>query len=84
MRQQCRSAMAPPQHEPTSCQIDVVSSRQVSMSLQASEAVLYLENMLAFACSQATLVKVIPFLTATSLCLKTALRAWGGRGEKYQ
>lgn len=65
MRQQCRSAMAPPQHEPTSCQIDVVSSRQVSMSLQASEAVLYLENMLAFACSQATLVEVIPFLYET-------------------
>ena len=31
MRQRCPSAMATPQHEPTSCQIDVVSSRQVSM-----------------------------------------------------
>ena len=31
MRQQSRSAMEPPQHEATSCQIDVVTSRQVSM-----------------------------------------------------
>ena len=31
MRQRCPSAMATPQHEPTSCQMDVVSSRQVSM-----------------------------------------------------
>ena len=37
MRQQCRSAMAPPQHEPTSCQIDVVSSRQVSMRHQSCQ-----------------------------------------------
>ena len=55
MRQQYRSAMVPPQHEPTSCQIDVVSSRQVSMLKTVLLAVLNYSHMLGFACSRITL-----------------------------
>lgn len=55
MRQQYRSAMVPPQHEPTSCQIDVVSSRQVSMLKTVLLTVLNYYHMLGFACSHITL-----------------------------
>ena len=52
MRQQSRSAMEPPQHEATSCQIDVVTSRQVSMSFTAVFHYNNSWNCLLLACSR--------------------------------
>ena len=76
MRQQYRSAMVPPQHEPTSCQIDVVSSRQVSMLHTSLLTVLNYCHMLGFACSHITLDTILPMkplllLTSLRLCFNT-------------
>ena len=84
MRQQYRSAMVPPQHEPTSCQIDVVSSRQVSMLHTSLLTVLNYCHMLGFACSHITLDTILPMkplllLTSLRLCFNTSIHGlWGG------
>ena len=57
MRQQSRSAMEPPQHEATSCQIDVVTSRQVSMLWPAVFHNNNSWNCLLLACSHTHIFK---------------------------
>ena len=57
MRQQSRSAMEPPQHEATSCQIDVVTSRQVSMLWTAVFHDNNSWNCLLLACSHTHIFK---------------------------